>query len=80
MSWLDDGDDGLADICKACQSLPSWLAHENRPLAYLWHCKACAPCTLMSVGSNLWQELVDLAEVVASITPDLGLPSSGRIG
>lgn len=39
VSWLDDGDDGLADICK---------------------------------------ELVELAEVVASITPDLGLPSSGR--
>eukprot|EP00435_Cladocopium_sp_Y103_P070617 s894_g35.t1 len=39
VSWLDDGDDGLTDICK---------------------------------------ELVELAEVVASITPDLGLPSSGR--
>lgn len=54
VSWLDDGDDGLADICKACQSLPSCFAHENRPLAYLWLCKACAPCTMMPVGSNFF--------------------------
>ena len=27
VSWLDDGDDGLADICKASQSLSSCFAH-----------------------------------------------------